>query len=531
MPTLNPEAQKGLDYFKQTNPSLAAQITSALAAKPIDIGAVSAPPTVSIPQLPAPTVPDIGTIKIGNTPTQDRLATERESLLNDISTSTDKLATKSARKSELEVEQGIPELGKQLNEITKQIGQIQSEALAASEKSENRFAPTFDIRGEQAQIERQRAVRVFGLSAASEALQGNINLANDNVERALEAEFGGEQAKIENAKFLLQENWNTFNAEEKRRAEETLVQLNERERLLNEQKDTKAKIYDVLKTAATNKADNATLERIRIAKTPEEAIALAGDFIRDPNADLQTELLGEQILTQRQNRANARVNQLIERAALGDTAALQELGISNDGNKTRVTTKEASALNKEIASNDTYKAIDKALSSWRALKEYEKVAVNPQNPIADPIEAGKARATYNTALLQLKEFYNLGVLNGPDLDILKELVPSSVKSAAATAVSAVPVVGGFTTDYLTRKRVENAISNQKVQFEDKLDSDFLTLRSQYGTYDASQVTLLQDIDRKYLQTKMELNPSVKAFIEANPDMSVEDVIQVINTRI
>jgi hypothetical protein len=223
---------------------------------------------------------------------------------------------------------------------------------------------------------------------------------------------------------------------------------------------------------------------------------------------------------------------LIERAKLGDTGALSKLGITPaPAGKVRVSQIDAAALNKEITGNDTFKAMDKAAASWRALKEYEKIATTAYNPITNPINSNKARATYNTALLQLKEYYNLGVLNGPDLEIMQKMVPSIVKGKVGTAASFVPIVGGFATDYITKTNVQNAFANQKVQFEDKLDSDYLTLRGQYSSYDPAQVTNLKDIDRKYLQMKQEINPAVAQFVQDNPNLSFEEKLQVINSRL
>jgi hypothetical protein len=189
--------------------------------------------------------------------------------------------------------------------------------------------------------------------------------------------------------------------------------------------------------------------------------------------------------------------------------------------------KEAATLNQQITQNDNYKAIDKSISSWRALSEYEKLVndLGATNKIIDPVDTGKSRAVWNTALLNLKEYYNLGVLNGPDLEIMQQLVPSNVKGNVGT------FVGGVISDYITQKRVQDAIANQKVQFEDKLDTDYLSVKNQYKDYSPDQLTNLQDLDRKYLQMKATINPSIATFLKENPNLSMDEKLQVINTRI
>lgn len=260
----------------------------------------------------------------------------------------------------------------------------------------------------------------------------------------------------------------------------------------------------------------------------QDLAKLEGQFV-DPEAKLKTQLLQEQILTQRQNRSNSQVDRLIELAKLGDTNAQKQLGIAPADPTEKVTLpqKEAATLNQQITQNDNYKAIDKSISSWRALSEYEKLVndLGATNKIIDPVDTGKSRAVWNTALLNLKEYYNLGVLNGPDLEIMQQLVPSNVKGNVGT------FVGGVISDYITQKRVQDAIANQKVQFEDKLDTDYLSVKNQYKDYSPDQLTNLQDLDRKYLQMKATINPSIATFLKENPNLSMEEKLQVINTRL
>lgn len=213
-------------------------------------------------------------------------------------------------------------------------------------------------------------------------------------------------------------------------------------------------------------------------------------------------------------------DQLIERAKLGDNDALNKLGISTDPSaKVRVDNKEAAALNKDFASNGNYQAVLKSQDAWRALKAYEEV-VNERG--AESLTgsfvggASKSKTAHETATLVLKEFYNLGVLNGPDEAKLNAVLPSNV-----TVTPLAPFKGS---------KVKSAIEDQKKVFEDKLDTDYLSVRSQFGKYDPSQVTMLEDLDRRYLQTKAEINPDVQKFITENPDLEVEEVLQVINTR-
>lgn len=263
---------------------------------PVDVGSLTSPAApVKLPSLPTPQTPNYQNVTITNTAAQDALDNEKEQLKSGITADTTKLGTKAARQGQLETEAGVPGLNKQLNEINNQIRQTQSESLDAYNKSEGRKAPTFAIQGEQAQIERLRAAKVFGLSAAAEALQGNISLANDQVTRALDAEFGGIQADIDNKKYLLTLNMDSFNTEEKRAAEARQTELDKEKDAVAQARQEKSDILKVMLQAAAGGADNATLSKIQNAKTAQEATALAGTTL----ADTQTQVVeagGRQLL-------------------------------------------------------------------------------------------------------------------------------------------------------------------------------------------------------------------------------------------
>jgi len=185
-----------------------------------------------------------------------------------------KQAGQGARKAELETAAGIPDVQKQLNETLGQIRQNNAGAFAATQQQEDRLAPTFAIQGTQAQIERQRAVKNYGLAAVAEALQGNIALAQDNVQRALDAEFKPLETQLEYYKFLYTANKDELERADKKQADRLSLILTERERLLNQEKEDKTNKYNLITSAAGAGIPNATLALAQNAKTYDEAYAL-----------------------------------------------------------------------------------------------------------------------------------------------------------------------------------------------------------------------------------------------------------------
>lgn len=261
--------------------------------QPIDASVLSAPASVNIPQtapVPAPHPSSIVLPTIQNTPEQDALNTQKDSLISSIEADTAKLGTKSAEQTRLEGEQGIPQLNKDIQELYDQANQIDASSVQAKANSEDRLAPMFAISGEQAQIDRQAAAKKAGIGAILSAKQGKLSLAQDYVTKALAAEFDPITAEIDNKKFLLQINSDNFNTEEKRRAEAASAALDQQKQALQDQKDAKNQVYSIMLDAAKNGADNVTLSKIQSAATPEAAIAAAGQFTSDPLARQQEAL-------------------------------------------------------------------------------------------------------------------------------------------------------------------------------------------------------------------------------------------------
>jgi len=225
------------------------------------------------------------------------------------------------------------------------------------------------------------------------------------------------------------------------------------------------------------------------------------------------------IWTERRAENQDYINTLMERAKLGDTTALASLGINTDpSSKVRLSTREAATIQKDLSNDPNLQAINKAMDTWRSLSEYEaQVKETGANSIFSPLARGKAATKYQTAILNAKEYFNLGVLNGPDLSILEKVLPGVNTITPFAPFIATTAIGG--------------IDNLKTQFSDKLDNDYLAVASRFSNYDPAQVPGLLDLNRKFIQTKAEIDPRINQLIEENPDLTPEDIIQIINNRL
>ena len=194
-------------------------------------------------------------------------------LLDQLKSATDKLGGVGARTQQLEAAAGIPEDIQRLKDINLQIASRNAEFNRASVSEEGKLAPQFVIDQNKNYIARQQAVEIGALTSVSQALQGNIKLSQDTVDRTVSLEFQPVQNEIEALKYYIEQNKDTLSREDKKKAETLQIALDERTRLLTEAKDNRTAVLNIAGEVAKNGGDyNAVLK----ATTPEEALRAGG---------------------------------------------------------------------------------------------------------------------------------------------------------------------------------------------------------------------------------------------------------------
>lgn len=143
---------------------------------------------------------------------------------------------------------------------------------------------------------------------------------------------------------------------------------------------------------------------------------------------------------------------------------------------------DAQKLNQQIAASDAYKALNTASNLENSIDNLETLidGLKGEGNRFFGKEAGELSSAYNTLILQAKEFFNLGVLNGPDEAILKSIVPSpnSINFRGGTAAG---------------------LEQMRSMISDTVKARYDDLVTQYTGYDANQITNLQNIERKYAE--------------------------------
>jgi len=132
---------------------------------------------------------------------------------------------------------GIPTQQKQLMELSSGIRSLQAEALAIPLQIQEEFTGRGATMGGAEPIQtsrlRQNAIKSLSLSAQAQAVQGNIALAQQQVDRAIELEFAPEERRLNWLKQAYEFNREDLDRASKERADKQRVELEERTRLLD----------------------------------------------------------------------------------------------------------------------------------------------------------------------------------------------------------------------------------------------------------------------------------------------------------
>lgn len=120
---------------------------------------------------------------------------------------------------------------------------------------------------------RQNAIKALSVGSLLSASQGNLTLALEQVDRAINAEFEPRRAELEARKQNLEMMMNdpAISKENARRGEIARARLADEERRLQKEEEIKRVVSDLSVQAASMGADSLTLSAIRSAQSKEEA--------------------------------------------------------------------------------------------------------------------------------------------------------------------------------------------------------------------------------------------------------------------
>ncbi len=462
---------------------------------------------------------------------------ERKTGLARLSELTKSIFNKGTDQQATENALGIPGLNKQLTEasnnfrttVAEQNNLIQEAGMIPLQQQENfagRGVTEAGGRPITAGELRKNAIKQYQVTSKGLFQQAIVaNLRDDiagaeaAVKKAIEFKYAPIQQEIDFVKDFLQYNSQDLSREDAKKAKNLELVLNERIRLLAEQKEDdtikQGFLAEAISTSRKNGVDIPTLiiNRANEAKTPIEALQILSPYMTDNEAK-EDALLDRQLKRAQLNKVQAEIDKI---QSEGKTVTVDQ-----SGRIVLPNIEDAQKITKEIAGTDAFKSITKAKDSLQFLSEFEKTfnETGATSAVFSPRENAKLKAKYNSTILNLKEFFNLGVLNGPDETILKGIVPDPTNRSAALSVG---TLGAYKPSTATKA----GIDNMKQQIEQTLDERYSSIVTQYGAYSPQSVSALNDLNRIYVEQKAKLNPEVAKLKQEHPELSDEDIITIL----
>lgn len=176
-------------------------------------------------------------------------------------------------------------------------------------------------------------------------------------------------------------------------------------------------------------------------------------------------------------------------------AKLAEVAGSDDGRPyIKLSAEDAQKYDKELTASDAFKGINKAKTSLDALNVFAQ-AFEDQGGDLEFVgaDAGDLQAKYQAALLNLKEFFNLGVLNGPDLAILEKILPNPSNPNLYLRGGGSAVTSGIEN---MRSQLETAVKGHV----DTIEQSYGEYGSQLGSYTTAQ-SIIDALEQQGIKVK------------------------------
>ena len=215
---------------------------------------------------------------------------------------------------EAQIASGVGQFKKQLQDINSQILKKQAELqqddvrlIQSVQNLEQQKIPMEFITGQQQSVQRDaqiaralKASEIGILNASALATQGNIALAMETAQQAVDLKYAPYKEEIALYKSQLEALAPILSRDEKKQAREQELKANLALKDLETRQANDKALQDMLITASSQNAPMDLLNRAKNAKTPSEAAMILGQYAGD---FYKTELLKQQIATEKAQRS------------------------------------------------------------------------------------------------------------------------------------------------------------------------------------------------------------------------------------
>jgi len=185
-----------------------------------------------------------------------------------------------------------PEYTKKAQEALAMAAKVEADYNTIAEQNLNRPISSRIIGGTADRIQRQKAVELAGISAVAQAYQGNVDMARNIANDAVNAQYQDQQTYLTNLQSQINSVYDDLSREEKVKADSLNLVIAERERAIEDEKVTKEGINELLLKAVEKGADVATAQRILNSKNVGQAILAGREFLQDITQTRTPEKIG-----------------------------------------------------------------------------------------------------------------------------------------------------------------------------------------------------------------------------------------------
>ena len=230
---LSPEAQYYRAYgtFQQSGPVSATNPANIVFSTPnVSVDQIQPTSPLNLPNLPADTL-DYAAILRGTAPSlpvapnpeSEKLKASQDAITSALT----ELRGQEAYSQQQSEAFGLPESQRRLKDLTAQLLSVNTEAqqqVLEYDKGGKPAILTAAANIDKQNIERDRAIKALGLSAQIQALQGNVELATQQAQRAVDLKYKPILANLDLLEKQLQYSYKTFDAAEKKIADSVSFQ-------------------------------------------------------------------------------------------------------------------------------------------------------------------------------------------------------------------------------------------------------------------------------------------------------------------
>lgn len=197
--------------------------------------------------------------------------------------------TGSAKTKSAAIESATAPYASQLVELNKRIKLHQADAIAAEEQALSRPGGTTDMNSLAAQqVSRTASIEAIKLSALAEAVQGNSTLAERHAAAVADLETEQLSLDIQAERANIIDNWDNMTAGQKKLASASLLELNNEDDFVQQQKEDTKTIIGLASAAMANNPNDKNVsliaERAMASGNLQEAVAMLAPYQKDPMA-------------------------------------------------------------------------------------------------------------------------------------------------------------------------------------------------------------------------------------------------------